>query len=144
MRPDLERGEELVHLHLRTELQLVPAPQTAPDLQQVSVDLLERRGEALVQGIELLRVGDETLLHERSQRHGIPVVPAPIGSHLADAPLGAVPGGLSVLLDQCGNQAGRADLDPGRARGGRRATRRGSLAGRGGDGGQDERAAARP
>ena len=100
----------------------------------------------MVQGIELLGVGDETLLHERAQRRYIPVPPAPVGSHLADASLGAVPGGLSVLLDQRGNQAGRVDFDPGRAPGGRRATLRGSLAaGRsGGEGGQDERAAARP
>jgi len=145
VRSDVERGEELVDPHLRTELQLVPAAQGAPDLQHVPVDLLQRRGEPPVQGVELLWVGDETLLHERAQRRPIPVLRAPVRNQLPDAALGAVPGRLPVLLDQGCNQAGIVDFDSGRLRGGRRAGR-GSLASwRGGDdGGQGERAKARP
>src|SRR5437879_454626 len=74
-----------------------------------------------------------------------PVLLAPIRGHLQDAALGALPGRLPVLLDQGCNQAGIVDFDSGRLRGGRRAGR-GSLASwRGGDdGGQGERAQARP
>src|SRR6476646_8676103 len=64
---DVDGGEDLVDLHLRAELQLAPAAERPPDLQQVPVDLLEGGGEPAIERVELRRGGDEAVLHYRAQ-----------------------------------------------------------------------------
>src|SRR5512140_3532332 len=70
----VDGGEELIHVHLRPQLQLAPAPQRPADLQHVPVDLLERLGEPLEERVELLRIRDEALLDEALQGRRIAVL----------------------------------------------------------------------
>ena len=118
MRRHVEGREALVDIHLRAELQLVPAPQRPADLQHVAVDLLERRREAAKDRLQLLAIGDEGVFDEGAQGGRVSVAGAPVGRHLPDAALGPDAGRLTMFLHQRGDETGLVHFDPGTRRSG--------------------------
>src|SRR5205807_9739991 len=95
-----EGGEEMVDGQKGPQLQLDVAAESAADLQQVSVELLEVLLEAAEQRAQALGIGDELLPGELLR---LAVFGPPHGQHLLDAALGAGARGLAVLLHQRGD-----------------------------------------